>query len=156
MRIDSHGPIITATDYWESDAAAAGRVILSPNAGVIRCLLPPSLYEVVGDLRSAKYAIVTVGPWSRQAARGFGLALPLADGADCVEILWEDHTQSPHVWHLDGNSCLMVPGDPSPGAWAIALWVERRGRPHKALERPAHWRRGAVPKMGPWVNHGDE
>ena len=136
IRIDNHGPLITATDYWESEYAREGKVIVSPNAGVIRCLIPPALAPVLGELRQAEYAIVSVGPWHGQPA---------------VEILWEDHTESPHAWHLTAQSCLMLPGDPGESQWVITCWVSRRGVPHKALERPCHWRRVAkIPCLLPW------
>lgn len=149
--IKSHGPRITATDYWQSEYANAGKLLLAPNAGAIRCLMPPSQYNAIGELRQAKYAIVSVGTWSRAAAAQFGLRLPLSDGAKVVEILWEDCSNSPHTWHLSGDSCIGIPGDPAPSEWVITCWVERRGQPHKALERPARWRRvKRVPCMTPW------
>lgn len=126
IQVTNHGPLITATDYWQSEYAEAGKMLVSPNAGTIRCLLPPNQYPVVGDLRSTEYAIVSRGPWQ---------------GRDAIEILWEDHTDSPHAWHLTSESCLMLPGDPGDDHWTITCWVERRGRPHKAIERPCHWRR---------------
>ena len=126
IKIENHGPLITASDYWASEAAAAGKMILSPNAGVIRCLLPPALHPVLGELRAAEYAICSIGPWQ---------------GRPGVEILWEDHSQNPHAWHLTDESCLMIPGDPGDQQWTIACWVERRGKPHRALERRCHWRR---------------
>ena len=133
LEIANHGPIITATNYWASEYAANGKMIVSPNAGVIRCLVPPRLYPTLGELRAAEYAIVSVD-------------------REGIEILWEDHTQDPHAWHLLANRCLLVPGDPSPSHWAIACWVERRGQPHKALERPCHWRRVAkLPCMERWA-----
>jgi hypothetical protein len=151
IEIKNHGPLITATDYWQSEYADAGKLLISPNAGAIRCLMPPSQHDAIGELRQAKYAIVSVGAWSRGAATRFGLRMPLSDGAKVVEILWEDHSNSPHTWHLSEASCLAIPGDPSPNEWVIACWVERRGQPHKALERPARWRRvPRVPCMEPW------
>lgn len=149
--IDSHGPLITASDYWRSDAAKAGKILISPNAGVIRVLMPPARYDMLGDLRSASHAVVTVGWWSMTAARKFGLeSTPIREGGEAVEILWEDGTDSPHAWHVTPESCLLVPGDPSPGQWSIACWIERRGEPHRALERPAFWRRGKVPCLQPF------
>lgn len=133
IQITNHGPLITASDYWQSEYAAHGKMIVSPNAGVIRCLMPPAIYPVLGELRAAEYAIVSRGPWQ---------------GREGLEILWEDHSQEPHAWHLTEDSCLLMPGDPGESQWVVACWIERRGQPHKALERPAHWRR--VPHL-PWL-----
>jgi hypothetical protein len=136
IQIENHGPLITSTTYWESEYASEGKVIVSPNAGSIRCLLPPAMYPVIGELRQAEYAVVSVGPWR---------------GMPAVEILWEDHTESPHAWHLTADSCLMIPGDPGPQQWTIACWVHKRGQPHKSLERPCHWRRvNKLPCLKPW------
>jgi hypothetical protein len=133
IQIANHGPLITASDYWRSDYANNDKIIVSPNAGAIRCLLPPALLPVIGDLRSSEYAIVSRGPWQ---------------GREGLEILWEDHTQLPHVWHVTSDACLLMPGDPSPHRWIISCWIERRGKPHKAIERPCHWR--LVPRL-PWL-----
>lgn len=136
IQISNHGQLITSTDYWRSEYAAAGKLVVSPNAGAIRCLLPPALWPIVGELRSCEYAIASRGPWQ---------------GADALEILWEDHTDSPHAWHVTAESCLMLPGDPGESRWIITCWVERRGEPHKALERPCHWRRvKSLPWLKPW------
>lgn len=130
LEITNHGPLITATNYWESAAAEAGKIIVSPNAGVIRCLIPPSLYPTLGELRAARHAVVSLGPW---------------EGREAVEIMWEDDSDAPHAWHITADACVMVPGDPSPDQWVIACWVQKKGKPHKALERPAYWRR--VPRL---------
>lgn len=150
IQITNHGPLITASDYWQSPCAATGKLLVSPNAGAIRCLLPPAMWPVVGELRAAEYAIVSLGPWSDD----FAVTMHAPDidvSAPGVEILWEDHTDSPHTWHVTANSCLMLPGDPGEQEWIITCWVERRGEPHKALERPCHWRRAdSLPCLKPW------
>jgi len=135
ISITNHGPLITATDYWGSGYAASGKMILSPNAGAIRCLMPPVMYAILGELRQCPYAIVTRGLWN---------------GQEAIEILWEDHSDCPVVWHLTAESCLMLPGDPGADKWLISCWVQRRGMPHKAIERPCHWRRtDTLPYMHP-------
>lgn len=123
MHIENHGPLILRTDYWSLPQAQAGKMIISPNAGAIRCLMPRQLWPVLGELRAATHAVFTV----RRAS---------------VEILWDDCSDAPHTWELSLNSCVPVPGDPSPGQWVISCWVERRGVPHRALEKPCLWRRG--------------
>lgn len=126
IRIENHGPLITASDYWDGEYAEHGKLIVSPNAGAIRCLLPPALHQVIGELRQAEYAIVSRGPWQ---------------GGEGLEILWEDHSDAPQAWHVTSESCLPMPGDPGENQWIIACWILRRGKPHKAIERPCHWRR---------------
>lgn len=148
IQIENHGPLILSTNYWDSEFSANGKLIISPNAGTIRCLLPPLLYPVVGDLRRCSYAILSRGTFSRELLMRYGVDLSLS-GQDGIEIMWEDHTDSPHVWHVTADSCLMLPGDPTPNQWVIACWVERRGQPHKALDRQCYWRSRDLPCMDP-------
>jgi len=140
MQITNHGPLILATDYWDSAAAAAGKVICSPMAGAIRCLLPRPLWRVINELREATHAVLSRGPWPE-------VGLP-----DATEILWDDGSDSPHAWHLSPESWLLLPAAPEPGReWTITLWTARKGRPHKALERVCHWRRVEhIPCLRAW------
>lgn len=138
INITNDGPTITATDYWQSEYAARDLMILSPNAGHIRVLMPDHHHPVLEEFAACDYAILTRGTWM---------------GKESVEILWEDHTDTPHMWHLTEDTCLMLPGDPSPAEWTISLWVERDGQPYCALARPCRWRRAeALPCGKPWSN----
>src|SRR5688572_21745998 len=111
ITIENHGPLITATDYWESPHAAAGKIYLSPNAGVIRVLIPRSRVPLIQEVRPAEYAILSLGPWPEER-------LPLG-----IEILWEDHSDNPYALHLSPESCAMVPGEPDAGQeWTISVW----------------------------------
>jgi hypothetical protein len=135
--IDNHGQLITASNYWDTDLAREGKVFVSPNAGAIRVLLPPLLRPVINELRKAEYAILSRGPWYKEGEE------------NGIEILWEDHTDAPHAWHLTQASCAMLPAKPPDGQeWVITLWDRKKGKPHKCLERVCHWR--AVPKI-PWL-----
>lgn len=133
LTITNHGQLITETNYFDSAHARAEKVIVSPNAGAIRCLIPPALAPLIGELRQAEYAIVTLGPYHGEAG---------------IEILWEDHSDTPHAWHMTAASCTMLPGDPGDSQWVISLWIEKKGKPHKALERKCYWRR--APTL-PWL-----
>lgn len=136
IEVHNHGPLVTASNYWESEHALAGKLYVSVNAGAIRVLLPASIRPVLNELRAAEYAILSRGPW------------PEAKAEDAVEILWEDHTDSPFAWQLTAASFDLLPAEPPAGrGWIISAWDLKKGKPHKALERPCHWRR--VPKI-PW------
>lgn len=136
ISITNDGPAILASDYWQSDLARAGKYLISPNDGVIRCLLPEAYHAVLPEIAACPYAIATRGQWQ---------------GQDGLEILWEDHTDSPHAWHMTAASCLLLPGDPAPGAWQIACWIERDGHPYRALQLPCKWRAvPTLPLLKPW------
>lgn len=140
ITIGSHGPLVVASNYWDSDLARGGKVYCSCNAGAVRVLLPPAMRPVVNELRAAEYAVLSRGPW------------PDAGKAEAVEILWEDHTDSPHAWHLSPESFDLLPAEPDAGReWVVSLWDTKKGCPHKCLERVCHWRRVArLPWLRPW------
>lgn len=62
LEITNHGPLITGTNYFDSELAAAGKLYVSVNGGAVRVLLPPAMYGVLADMRSAKYCVVSRGP----------------------------------------------------------------------------------------------
>lgn len=141
IAIENHGPLIVSTNYWESEAEAAGKVFVSCNAGAIRLLLPRTgLGDVIGEWRTSKYVIVSRGPWPAQQI------------VEAVELLFEDGSQSPYCLHLTSNSFDMLPAEPTPGSeWVFTAWMWKKGKPHKAFERPAKWRRSAkIPDLKPW------
>lgn len=140
IAIQNHGPLVTGTNYWGSEIERAGKLYVSPNAGAIRVLLPRSQFAAVNELRTAKYAIYSVGPWPEER-------LPVGS-----EILWEDGTDNPYCWHLSPESFAMLPAKPGAGQeWVVSVWVLKKDMPHKAIERPCRWRRVAkIPCMEEW------
>ncbi len=140
VRIENHGPLITATNYWESDLARDKKILCSLNAGAVRILLPPVYRPAINDMRAADEVILSRGPW------------PAMGVAEAVEILFDDCTAEPYVLHLNAASFDALPGEPPAGReWIITVWDQKKGRPHKCLERPLHWRRvPEIPWMRPW------
>jgi hypothetical protein len=140
LTIENHGPLIVATNYWDSEWSEKCKIAASTNAGAVRILLPPAYYHLVGECRSAKYAILSRGPW------------PAAGGAEGVEILFEDGTDDPFCLHLAVESFDVLPAEPEPGReWIVSLWVQKKNRPHKGLERACKWRRvPRIPWLKPW------
>lgn len=137
LQIINHGPLITSSNFWESDLAAAGKLFVSVNAGAIRILLPPARYPCLIDMRTSQYCVLSRGPWPAEG-------LP-----EAVEILWEDGSEAPFCLHLSPESFDMLPGQPETGReWVCSTWCLKDGRPHLALQRICHWRR--VPKL-PWL-----
>lgn len=141
---ENHGPLVVSSTYWGSDLEAAGKIHLSCNAGAIRMLLPASVRHYIREQRAAAYAVLSRGPWPDR-----GLA-------DAVEILWEDHSDSPFAQQFAPESFDLLPGEPSAGQeWVIAVYDNKKNRPHKCLERRCSWRRvPRIPWLKPW--DGDE
>lgn len=141
ITVSNHGPLILATNYWESEYAAAGKVFCSVNAGAIRVLLPPSSYPWLADMRTAKYCVLSRGPWWQGLSR------------EAVEIMWEDGSDSPFALHLTSDSFDLLPGEPDPGReWVCSVWTQKDGRPQKSLEHICHWRRvPKIPCLAPWT-----
>jgi hypothetical protein len=140
LEISNDGQRITATNYWLTDLAAAGKIFLSVNAGAVRMLLPGLLRQYLQEIRPALYAILSRGPW------------PKAGLADAVEILWEDESDSPFAQQFSPESFDFLPGEPEPGReWVISVWDQQQGKPHQALDRPCRWRRvPLIPCLKPW------
>jgi hypothetical protein len=140
IRIDNRGPLIVATNYWESELAKAGKIFCSVNAGAIRVLMPPLGYRHLDDMLGE--CVLSRGPW------------PELDLPEAVEILWDDGSPDPFVLHLTPESFDVLPAQPEAHKeWVISVWVEFQGslRPHKVLEQVCHWRRvEKIPCMLPW------
>lgn len=140
IMIKNHGQIILDTNYWGSPMDKKGKIFCSVNAGAIRVLLPKKDFSLVGEFRSSEYVIVSRGPW--QAA-----------GVDeAVEILFEDKTESPFCLHLCSSSFDILPSAPEVGqGWMFSVWVLKKGKPHKALERICKWRKvPQIPYLKTW------
>lgn len=144
LRVDNHGPLVTATNFWDTDLARNGKVFASVNAGAIRVLLPPQLYPLIAEMRTGRECVLSRGPW------------PEAGHADAVEIMWDDGSRSPFALHLTPESFDLLPAEPEPGReWTCTVWTAKDGRPHKALERRCHWRRvERLPWLKPWGGGG--
>lgn len=140
ITIENHGPLIVATNYWESDTERAGKLFCSTNAGAVRVLLPRSAFGLVGECRTAECVILSRGPW------------PAAGKDEAVELLFDDGSDAPFALHLSAESFDLLPAEPEPGhEWIVSLWTLKKDKPHKALERACKWRRcEKLPDLSPW------
>ena len=148
IQITNHGPLITATNYWGSELARAGKLFVSVNAGAIRVLLPPQLYGALADMRAAPECVLSRGPWLDAEA-------PDNLFAEGIEIMWDDGSDSPYALHLAPASFDLLPAEPDAGReWLLTVWTAKDGKPHKSLERKCHWRRvPRIPWLKPWSAH---
>ena len=143
IQITNHGPLITSTNYWDSELASAGKLYVSVNAGAIRVLLPPRLYGGLADMRAAPECVLSRGPW------------PERHEQEGIEIMWDDGSDSPYALHLAPASFDLLPAEPDAGReWLLTVWTAKDGKPHKSLERKCHWRRvPRIPWLKPWSAH---
>lgn len=139
LEIVNHGPLIEASNYWDSEAARDGYLYLSINAGAFRLLVPDVHRRILSDMRpGAKYVVVSF--------------LPLKDWQDgeyCVEWMVEDGSSEPWSCHLSPSQVDRMPTPDSVGVeWVASVWDRKKGRPHKCLERKAYCQ--IVPHL-PWL-----
>jgi hypothetical protein len=137
LEIHNHGPLILATNYWESEYAAAGKFYCSINAGAIRLLVPQSQRLAIENMRAAPQVVLSRGPWPER-----GLV-------EAVELLFDDGTDNPYALYLSPESFDLLPAEPESGReWVLSAWTKKKNVPHKAVERLCRWRR--VPRL-PWL-----
>ena len=105
ISIGNAGPEIASTDYWDSEQAQKGLMHVSPNAGVLRLLVPQKWERVLPDMRTGKKVTVENSIVRRGA----------------VDIVFEDGTQSPFFVSLDRRQ---FSGIPKRGAWGFSVWTQ--------------------------------
>ena len=138
LQIENHGPLLIASNFWGTEMERAGKFYLSINAGAFRLLVPRGQEPAVTEMATAQEVVVSRGPWP-------------AEGRDeGIELLFEDGSDAPFCLHLSIESLDRLPLAEDAGReWVFTAWTApRRGRPHKALERPCWYR--LVPKI-PWL-----
>jgi len=91
--ITNKSQAIASTNYFDSEFAASGDFFLSLSSGALRLLMPDNQKSALRDMRSAKYVIVTRGPWQERG------------GIEAVELLFEDHSEMPYVLTLPYWQC---------------------------------------------------
>lgn len=143
LQITNHGPLIVASNYWQTEAAQHGRLYLSTNAGAFRLLVPLSQRVAISDMRpGARHVVVSCLP-----------AEQWREGAYCVEWMVEDGSDSPWSCHLSPGQVDRAPLPDDVGKqWLATVWDEKNGKPHKCIERPAYCQ--IVPQL-PWLRRID-
>lgn len=139
--IENHGPLITASNFWDAETAQRGYLYLSINGGAFRLLCPDSQRRMITDMRpGAKHVVVSMLPPDQWRERQF-----------CVEWMVEDGGSTPWACHLSPAQIDRAPGHDDVGReWIASVWDRKNGRPHKCLERPAFFQ--IVPKL-PWLKN---
>ena len=139
IQIDNCGKSIAKTNYWDSEHALAGLFFLSWNAGAARLLVPDVQKLTLQEMRTAKYAIVSRGPWADQGGR------------DALELLFEDGSDAPFSIHLVAEQTdRMIPETDQGGGFVVTVWT----RDGEKLRLPGKYRTvDALPCLDDWVDH---
>jgi len=85
--IQNKGPEIVKTNFWETEWNEAGRFYLSGHAGAFRLLVPDEHFHWHSEIQKAKEVVITQG-------------IDRIQKKEMVEILFDDHTNSPIVLGL--------------------------------------------------------
>jgi len=141
MHTNDAGFDIMATDYWSTPEAARGRFFVSTTDDTFRLLVPPTRMEETKEWLVTEFVIVSRGRW------------PARGKSDGLEILFEDHTDTPYVIHLAPESIDKMPHDAdqdqnhTPPRWRFAVWTPQG----KLLEFPCRYRRvEKIPYIKGW------
>lgn len=139
ITISNDGPRIVASNFWESDYNARQRLILSPNAGTFRLLIPRGLEDIINEAHHAHEIVISRGPWSDEGDR------------DAFEILLDDDSADPFAIHLVAEQCIPLPAAEDGGKWyGFSMWAapRRKNGPRMAFNGRCFFR--LVPQI-PWI-----
>src|SRR5690606_1522619 len=135
IQIQNDGPLIVATDYWNTPHARRGLFYVSINAGAVRLLVPPPQEGTLADMQTGQYVIVTRGLWN---------------GRDAMEFLFEDGSDSPYVIYVQVEQVDRLPTKEDEGRSDLRCLVYTRAG--LALALPARYRRSVhLPYLKPWA-----
>lgn len=85
---ENDGPILSRTNYFDSEYAKEGNFYLSWNAGTARLLVPDSMKSHLHEMKNTKYVIITRGNWTEVGKK------------NAIELLFEDHSDEPYCIFL--------------------------------------------------------
>ena len=141
IRIENEGCKVIATNWWSLPEAKQGYMYVSINAGAFRILLPDRDPEMLREMRTAEYVIVTRGVLVMHGHP------PVKDG---LEFLFEDHSDSPFSIHVSPQQVDRLIPASDEGRTDLACLVYTEG-PTLELELPARYRRAErLPYLKPW------
>jgi hypothetical protein len=99
--------------------------------------VPDSQKQVIREMRSAKYIIISRGPWTGKGGR------------EALELLFEDESDSPFCLHLVAEQCDRLIPDYQQGGGFDIIVLTRGG---EKLRLPGKYRVvDSVPCLEPWI-----
>lgn len=102
--LTNKGSELVETNFWDHEHAQFGFLHLSPNAGVLRLLVPPNQESHLSEMRTGKTVTIESS-----------IMIP-----GQMDIVFEDGTDTPFFICLHRNQCW---GIPEQGSWKIAVWT---------------------------------
>ena len=107
------GPLLLASNYWQSEMAAAGKLYVSINTGCFRLLVPQSQHTAISDMRpKAKHFVVSMLPRDKWV-----------DAEYCLEWMVEDGSDTPWACHLSPGAVDRAPNHEDVGIeWRGSVW----------------------------------
>jgi len=135
ITIGNNGQEIVDTNYWDSDHAQKGFCYLSWNAGAGRLLVPDSWLNFITEMKTADMVIVSRGQWAEH-------------NREAIELLFEDHTNSPFSMCLvTDQTDRLLPDTDQGGGFIITVWTQNG----KVLTLPGKYREvDKLPCLEPW------
>jgi len=151
--IRNSGKKVVETNYFDSVAAKRGLAFLSMHDGGIRLLLPDYLpdfilgadssatctYNAVAVMNTADHVVISRGP-----SKSF-------QKQDMLEILFEDHSDTPVSLHMSAEQCAILPGNKDIGyELEFSAWT----RDGKQFSKPCYYRTvNNIPCLKPFPVH---
>lgn len=133
ITIENNGSEIVSTNFWDFEIGAR-KCAFSVNAGCMRLLVPTCHEPSLPDMVRCEYVIASI-------------LKNIQPKKFAIELLFEDHTQTPFSIHMSPEACLsLFPlAENSKVPRKMTIWTEGL---HKAAELPIYSRN--VPKL-PWL-----
>lgn len=136
ISIINNGQLISETNYWQTEHARRGFFFLSWNAGAARLLVPGAQRALIRETAGTEYVIISRGN---------------LQGRDALEIMFEDHSDSPYAIHMVAEQCdRLFPAEGDGVVFPLTLWTEAglQGT-YTARYRES----GSLPDLSPWSSH---
>lgn len=127
------GPELVSTNFWDPEIGAE-KFAFSVNAGCLRLLVPNCHRPSIPDMIGCEYVVASI--LKKIRAKAFA-----------IELLFEDHSQSPFSIHMCPEACLgFFPlAENSKVARKMTIWTEGL---NKVAELPIYSRN--APRL-PWL-----
>jgi hypothetical protein len=127
IMVENDGAVLVSTNYWQTDHCAKGLFYMTTNAGCVRLLVPPVKEGDISEMtRGVREVVLTRGR---------------LEGIDCVEIMFEDGSNSPFAIHMQATLAdrLWPPRDEAK-PWRFAIYT----RSGKVAEYVCYLRRAPL------------
>lgn len=142
ITVSNDGKQIQSTNYWATQMARKGLFYLTWNTGEARLLVPDSMTNELGEMRSASHVIISQGP-----VKDSGYKARTGDG---LELLFEDHSDAPYSLLIDEKrQCdRRLPASNQGGGFHLSVWTPSG----MTMRLPGFFRKvRSVPCLQPWA-----